>query len=465
MLHDAGAQVLVSEDGARRVTGTPDGRRLSHVGPENLVYVIYTSGSTGEPKGVCVRHRALVNVLCSMRELVEMTSSDRLLAVTSVSFDIAALELYLPLISGATVVLATREMTLSARQLHEAIESYGVTVMQATPATWRLMLHGGWKGAPSLVALCGGEALTPDLAEALLARTGRLWNVYGPTETTVWSAAGAVRRGQLPITIGRPIANTQLHILDAQLQPVPIGVRGELYIGGEGVSPGYLNRPTLTAEHFVVNPFTGGSDASDRLFRTGDRARRLADGSIEVIGRLDNQVKIHGFRIELGEVEAALRRHPIVRDAAVIARGETLVAYIVPAQAAPDPREMRAFLHSLLPAYMLPAVFVSLPALPLTRAGKVDRRSLSEENPAPPAPAFVAPRTPAEETLATLYAQVLGLEKVGVHDNFFDLGGGSIQILEIIARAESGGVHLAPDAFFEHQTVSEIAASLNQVQG
>lgn len=462
MLTDAGAQVLVSGDGVRRLTGTPDGR-LSSVSSDNLVYVIYTSGSTGEPKGVCVRHRALVNVLCAMRELVGMTSSDRLLAVTSVSFDIAALELYLPLISGATVVLATREMTQSARQLHEAIESYGVTVMQATPATWRLMLQGGWPGAPSLVALCGGEALTPDLAEALLARTGRLWNLYGPTETTVWSAAGAVRRGQLPITIGRPIANTQLHILDAQLQPVPIGVRGELYIGGHGVSPGYLNRPALTAERFVVNPFAGET----RLFRTGDRARRLADGSIDVIGRLDNQVKIHGFRIELGEIEAALQRHPNVRGAAVIARGETLVAYVVPTatEGSLDSRELRAFLHSLLPAYMLPAVYVSLPALPLTRAGKVDRRALSEEHPAPPPPAFVAPRTPAEETLATLYAQVLGLEKVGVHDNFFDLGGGSIQILEIIARAESGGVHLAPDAFFEHQTVSEIAASLNQVQG
>jgi hybrid polyketide synthase/nonribosomal peptide synthetase FtdB len=466
MLHDAGALVLVSEDGVRRLVGTPDGHRPSGPGPDNLVYVIYTSGSTGEPKGVCVRHRALVNVLCSMRELLRMTSSDRLLAVTSLSFDIAALELYLPLISGATVVLATREMTQSARQLHEAIESYGVTVMQATPATWRLMLQGGWQGAPSLGALCGGEALTPDLAEALLARTGRLWNLYGPTETTVWSAAGAVRRGQLPITIGQPIANTQLHILDAQLQPVPIGVRGELYIGGDGVSPGYLNRPALTAERFVVNPFAGERGASERLFRTGDRARRLADGSIEVIGRLDNQVKIHGFRIELGEIEAALQRHPNVRGAAVIARSETLVAYVVPAtEGSLDSRELRAFLHSLLPAYMLPAVIVSLPALPLTRAGKVDRRALSEENPAPAPPAFVAPRTPAEETLATLYAQVLGLEKVGVHDNFFDLGGGSIQILEIIARAESGGVHLAPDAFFEHQTVSEIAASLNQVQG
>ncbi len=457
MLQDAGAPALLSDAGVQQLTAASDRGPLAKVTAGNLAYVIYTSGSTGEPKGVCIRHRSLVNLLCSMRRLLGITASDRLLAVTSVSFDIAALELYLPLISGATVVLATREMTLSARKLQDAIAAHGVTVMQATPAAWRMLLQGGWQGAPSLVALCGGEALTPDLAEQLLHKTASLWNLYGPTETTVWSSAWEVRRGQ-PITIGRPIANTQLHVLDAQLQPVPIGVRGELYIGGDGVSQGYLNRPELTTQRFIANPFSHA--AGDRLFRTGDQARRLVDGSIEVIGRLDTQVKIHGFRIELGEIEAALRRHPDVRDAAVVARGEHLVAYVDSAQPALEPRVLRAFLQTLLPAYMLPAVFVSLPNLPLTRAGKVDRRALIDQNPAPPAPAFVAPRTAAEQTLATLYAQALGLERVGVHDNFFDLGGGSIQILEIIARAEAGGVHLAPDAFFEHQTVAELAASL-----
>ena len=453
MLQDAAAQVLVNDTGLQRLSTT--GPDL----PDDLVYILYTSGSTGEPKGVCVQQRALVNLLSSMRELVGLQPGDRLLAVTSLSFDIAALELYLPLISGASVVLATHEMTLNAGRLAHAIVEYGVTVMQATPATWRLLLTGGWRGAPSLTALCGGEALTPDLAEQLLQRTGTLWNVYGPTETTVWSAAGMVRRGQ-PITIGRPIANTQLHVLDPHLHPVPTGVRGELYIGGDGVSPGYLNRPDLTAARFVANPFATGNADPGRLFRTGDQARRLADGSIEVIGRLDDQVKIHGFRIELGEIEAVLSRHPSVREAAVVARENSLVAYVVPAGGALEPGELRGFLHSLLPAYMLPAVFVSMPALPLTRAGKVDRRALREQHTALPTSAFVAARTPAEETLATLYAQVLGLERVGIHDNFFDLGGGSIQILEIIARAEADGVHLAPDAFFEHQTVAEIAASL-----
>ena len=462
MLRDADARVLVN-DGSLTPLQTNGKQAASQVpSADDLAYVIYTSGSTGEPKGVCVRQRALVNLLWSMRDLVGIEAGDRLLAVTSVSFDIAALELYLPLLCGATVVLATRDMTTNSRTLRDAIAGHGISIMQATPALWRMMLQGGWRGGCiPLVALCGGEALTRELADQLLPHVATLWNVYGPTETTVWSAAAKVERGG-PITIGRPVANTRLHVLDGRLEPVPIGVVGELYIGGDGVSPGYLHRPSLTAERFI--------DAlGERLFRTGDRARRLRDGSIELLGRLDDQVKIHGFRIELGEIEAALHRHPGIRDAAVVAPrrpgGEQgLVAYIVPTgDVAPDRRELHAFLRGVLPAYMVPATYIPVPELPLTQAGKVDRRRLAAANPTPDAVDFVAPRTSVERMLATAYAQVLGIEQVGIHDNFFDLGGGSIQILEIIVRAEADGVRLTPDAFFEHQTIAELAAGVNGV--
>ncbi len=463
---DLGAAIRIHRVDSTRVAGTNrEAAAPRRAEAERLAYVIYTSGSTGEPKGVLVRQRALVNLLWSMRHVLELGPGDTLLAVTSVSFDIAALELYLPLIVGATVVLASTDMTRDRRLLQQAIATHRVRVMQATPATWRMMLQGDWAGDPGLVALSGGEPLTPELADRLLDRVGGLWNLYGPTETTVWSAAGRVRRGQRPITIGRPIANTQLYVLDTHLQPVPIGAMGELFIGGDGVSPGYLNRPALTAERFLANPF--GTDG-DRLFRTGDRARYLPDGSIDLLGRLDEQVKIHGFRIELGEIEATLSRHPAVRAAAVIAEeinggDKRLVGYVVPAGTrAPSAAELRTFLRTVLPAYMVPAVFVPLGELPLTTTGKIDRRAL----PAPDLDAarrsFVAPHSALEQRLAEIYARVLGLERVGVHDNFFDLGGGSIQILEIIVQVESDGLSLTPETFFEHQTVAAVAAFLER---
>jgi amino acid adenylation domain-containing protein len=484
MLRDASARLLLTDRSlakgvssgvvARPLNGAPSssGDRAA-AGPRpgvtagSLAYVIYTSGSTGLPKGVLVRHRALANVLWAMQRLLELGGHDTLLAVTSVSFDIAALELFLPLIAGATVVLATRDMTLDRRKLQDALVRHGVTIMQATPAMWRMMLQGDWPGDPELVALCGGEPLTPDLAERLLDRVGRLWNVYGPTETTVWSCAGKVRRGQRPITVGRPIANTQLYVLDHHLQPVPTGATGELYIGGDGVALGYLNRPELTAEKFLPNPFADGPGTDARLFRTGDRARYRADGSVELLGRLDDQVKIHGFRVELGEVESVLSRHSAVRQVAVVARqhaagGRSLVAYFVPVRMPPPTAaELRTFLREVLPAYMVPAVFVPLAELPLTRSGKVDRCALPVAAPSPVSPPFVAPRSQLEERLAGTYAQVLGVERVGIHDNFFDLGGGSIQILEIIVRAQADGLILKPELFFEHQTVAELATFLS----
>jgi len=474
MLQDAHACLLLTHSGAARSSGgdvlvhaIEDLETGSHalqtdrsVSPRDLAYVIYTSGSTGAPKGVLVPHRAVVNLLWSMRRLLGIGAGDRLLAVTSMSFDIAALEVFLPLIAGATIVLATERMRKDRRALTDAIARHGVNVMQATPATWRMMLQGEWAGKADLTALSGGEPLPPDLAEQLLERVGHLWNVYGPTETTIWSSAGEVRPGQHPITIGRPIANTELYIFDAHREPVPIGVIGELYIGGDGVSLGYVGRTDLTAERFVPNPFADGV-RHERLFRTGDRARYRPDGTIELLGRFDDQVKINGFRVELGEVESALSRHPAVRQAAVVARaGGSLLAYVVPgSDPAPDPADLRAFLRDMLPAYMVPPVFVAVDSLPLSPAGKVDRRALPGVT-APSGEGYVAPRTDLEAQLAAAYARVLGVERVGIHDNFFDLGGGSIQILEIIAREQGADLTLTPELFFLHQSVAELASAL-----
>ena len=299
----------------------------------NLAYVIYTSGSTGEPKGVQIPHRAVVNFLESMRQQPGLTEHDVLLAVTTLSFDIAALELFLPLIVGARVVLVSRPVATDGSQLVKQLADTKATVVQATPVTWRLLLEAGWASSAQLTVLCGGEDLPRELAQQLLARAEAVWNLYGPTETTIWSAVAKVEPTDGPVPIGRPIANTQFYLLDRYLQPVPVGVPGELYIGGAGVARGYLNRPELTADRFIVDPFSATPYA--RLYRTGDLARYRPDGTLEYLGRSDLQVKLSGFRIELGEIEAALSQHPIVRQAVVLAREDSpgdkrLVAYVVP---------------------------------------------------------------------------------------------------------------------------------------
>ena len=303
--------------------------------PENLAYVIYTSGSTGKPKGVQIEHSAIANFLHSMRQILGMTAGDSLMAVTTLSFDIAALELFLPLTVGARLVVVGRDVATDGARLIERLTQDNITFFQATPATWRLLLEAGWKGTPSLTMLCGGEALPRDLADRLLPRGACLWNLYGPTETTIWSAAARVEAVTGPVPIGRPIANTQIYVLDAHMQPVPIGVTGELYIGGEGLARGYLGRGELTTERFLPNPFHDRPGA--RVYRTGDQARWRNDGTIELLGRLDGQVKIRGHRIEIGEIEAVLRSHPTVREAVVLAREEApgdkrLAAYIVNAE-------------------------------------------------------------------------------------------------------------------------------------
>jgi amino acid adenylation domain-containing protein len=422
------------------------------VNAKNLAYVIYTSGSTGKPKGVAIPHSAVVNFLKSMQHQPGITESDVLLAVTTISFDIAALELYLPLITGARLVLATREVASDGRLLKELINTVGVTVMQATPASWRILLAAQWNGSPQLKILCGGEGLTRDLAQRLLERGCTVWNLYGPTETTIWSTVCKVEVSLLSralVPIGHPIANTQTYILDSCFQPVPVGVIGELYIGGVGVARGYLNRPELTTERFINSPFS----VDNRLYKTGDLVRYLPDGNIEYISRIDNQVKIRGYRIELGEIENILSAHPQVREAIAIVRsvgvGEAtlneysspekqIVAYITSKHETPTPEHLRDFLKQKLPDYMIPIAFVRLDKFPLTPSGKVDRRAL-------PKPTvsdfcqhnqFIAPSSDTEQKLAKIWSEVLNIQQVGVKDNFFEIGGNSLSAIHLIASIE-----------------------------
>jgi amino acid adenylation domain-containing protein/FkbM family methyltransferase len=437
---------------------------------EQLAYVLYTSGSTGQPKGVEITHGAVVNFLQAMQQAPGFTAADTLLAVTTLSFDIAGLELYLPLVTGGRVVIASREEALDPERLRARMAAVGCTVMQATPATWRALVAAGCAGAPRLKILCGGEALAPDLAAALLPRCAELWNMYGPTETTIWSTVERVRTAApdgLAIPIGRPIANTQVYVLDAHGQLVPPGVVGELYIGGAGVARGYRGRAALTAERFVPSPFVPGA----RLYRTGDLARWLPDGRLVCLGRTDQQVKIRGFRVEPGEIEAAIARHPAVREVVVTARahgpGETqLVAYVVAPRAPADLEDaLRGLIRATAPEYMVPAAFVPLAALPRTANGKVDRKAL----PAPPAAAgrrsgAVAPRTPTEEMLLGLFQDVLGRGDFGVHDSFFDLGGHSLMAARLMSQLSAAtGTDLPLRILFERPSVAALADAVDAV--
>jgi len=463
----------------------------SAAGPEDLAYVIFTSGSTGRPKGVQIPHRSAVNFLWSMRRRPGLTAGDILLAVTTLSFDIAVLELYLPLLTGGRVVIASADAAADGAQLAELLETSEATVMQATPATWRMLLAAGWEGSPSLrKVLCGGEALTADLAEALLARGVELWNMYGPTETTVWSTTCRVEAAEPPITIGRPIANTQTYILDDRLQPVPAGVVGELYIGGDGVARGYLNRPELTAERFLPDPFVSAPGANGRsgnvsgqIYRTGDLARYLPGGDLLFLGRRDHQVKVRGFRIELGDVEAALGEHPAVHQSVVVARGSgdgrRLAAYLVLREGADGPSagDLRRFLRRRLPDYMVPADFTTLDELPLTPNNKVDRRALPDPEPSGRRleTPFVPPRNELEERLAALCAQTLGWHAngprpdgrptIGIHDNFFDLGGNSLLATRLIFQVrEHFQVQIPLRYLFAEPTVAGLAKAVEAGQ-
>jgi len=432
-------------------------------------YVIYTSGSTGQPKGVAVTQRNLVNLLLSMQAEPGIAPEDRLLAVTTLSFDIAALELFLPVIAGARVVLADRNAAADGRALRRLVQTEGITVMQATPATWRLLLEAGWPEGHRLKMLCGGEALSRDLADALLPH-GELWNMYGPTETTVWSVASRVQAGSGLVPLGHPIANTQLYVLDSKQQLLPIGVAGELCIGGEGVAEGYFHRPDQTEKSFLPDPFHPGTNR--RIYRTGDTVRRLGDGTLEFLGRSDQQVKIRGFRVELQEVESVLHQHSAVRQAVALGCNDEhgfkrLVAYIVPSgPARPDPPDLRQWLSTRLPSYMVPSFFVFLDAIPQTPNGKVDRKALPlPDQPARQSEEFVAPRTDLEVTLAAICADVLHLDRISVSASLFDLGADSLHIFQIVSRAAQAGTILSAGQITRLQNIAALAREAENITG
>src|SRR3989442_854352 len=398
-----------------------DHRTLPGADPQRLAYVLYTSGSTGKPKGVEIQHSAVISCLLAMQREPGLTAKDTMLAVTTLSFDIAGLELYMPLISGGRVVIASYDDFRDPLRLTKRIRDSHCSVMQATPATWRALVDAGWRGSSTLKVLCGGESLPPDLAKELLPRCRELWNMYGPTETTIWSTVHRGTSAAGPIPIGRPIANTQTFVLDAYRNPVPEGAVGELYIGGAGLARGYMRRPELTRERFIESPFEPGA----RLYRTGDLARWVPGRYLECLGRVDNQVKVRGFRIELGEVEVAMSNHEAIAQCVVVAREDSpgdkrLVAYFeLRPGAVPNVAALRAHLAKALPEYMMPSTFVPLNKLPLTPNGKIDRKAL-------PAPAeqdiqvhgeFVSPRDPLEQALAQIWAKVLRVKRLGLRDN------------------------------------------------
>jgi amino acid adenylation domain-containing protein len=426
-------------------------------------YLIYTSGSTGRPKGVEVGHFAVANFLRSMAREPGLTSVDRMLSVTSISFDIAALEIFLPLVTGGSVQVASGMVTSDGFRLAELIESSGATVLQATPSTYRLLLEAGWKGRPGLRLFVGGEALSRELAGQLLARGSELWNLYGPTETTIWSAVQRVLPGQGPVPIGHPIDHTTIYVLDANAEPVPQGVVGELYIGGAGVANGYFQRPELTEQRFLKDPFAAG-----RMYRTGDAGRLRSDGAIEYLGRLDQQVKIRGHRIEPGEIEQALRENASVRDAVVIAREDRsgdvkLVAYYL-TNAPVAVEELRQLLERRLPEHMVPAALVLLEVFPLTPNGKLDRKALPKpaEEPQALVPK-IAPRDELERQLAAVWQDVLGTPAPGVRDSFFRNGGDSLLAVRLFARIEQRLKIALPLALLaEEPTIEHLAASIHE---
>jgi amino acid adenylation domain-containing protein len=490
MLTDSGAKFMMASAAAAGLATTvtvlsmqealagarhhADQEPAAVVGSHDLLYVLYTSGSTGKPKGVQVTHRNAVNFLWSMRQAPGIGPDDRLLAITTISFDIAGLELFLPLVSGAAVVLADAFAAKDGAELLRLVEAEGITMLQATPSSWRMMLDAGWERPLPLVALSGGEALSRELAGRLLARTRALWNMYGPTETTVWSTVKQVTQVAEEISVGRPIANTQVYVLDERGRPAGVGTVGELCIAGDGVARGYLNRPDHMAEKFVANPFADEPGAL--LYRTGDLARLLPTGELQCLGRLDQQVKIRGYRIEPSEIEHALISLDEVREAVVVAHppqggAARLVAYVVPAaHLTPVPGKAhisrwQKALAAELPAYMVPSEVIILDAMPLTLNGKVDRNALPQPaGPRPLAPAepvLSRPRTAMEKLVATVWQEYLGGELPGVFDDFFHLGGHSLVAVRVMARLQQEtGLRLPLATLFEHPTVEGLAAAL-----
>jgi amino acid adenylation domain-containing protein len=470
-LPDSAARVVSLDGDAPKIAACGDSPlTLDNNDPNGVAYVIYTSGSTGKPKGVQVPHRAVVNFLNSMRLEPGFSPSDVMIAVTTLSFDIAVLELFLPLSLGGRVEIVDRETAMDGEKLKNALRESGATVMQATPSTWRLLLAAGWTGSPTLRILCGGEAFPVDLVGQLLPKAAEIWNMYGPTETTVWSTCLRVTDPSKPPSIGRPIANTSTYIVDSLMQPVPVGVPGELCIGGAGVTLRYLNRPELTHANFIPNPF--GNDLGEIIYKTGDMAAYGADGTINYFGRIDTQVKIRGFRIELGEIEAAIVTHETVEQVVVIKvepkpNDVRIAAYIKTKKGAEvDGAALRNHVRGKLPEYMVPQHFIALETFPLTPAGKIDRKQLSAtfSLSEPSSANFAPPATETQASIAAIWREVLGYGTIGINDNFFDIGGHSLLVTQIISRVRRDmAVELSMRRFFEMPTVALQAEYLDAV--
>ncbi|MDT7796768.1 MAG: hypothetical protein QOI78_201 [Actinomycetota bacterium] len=445
-------------DTALATTPAADGAAVTG---DDIAYVIYTSGSTGRPKGVRVTHRGLANLLRSMAAKPGFGEQDTMLALTTVCFDIAALELFLPLTTGGTVEVAPAEVTRDGELLVRHLARTRPTHLQATPATWRMLLAAGWPGDRQLSVFCGGEALPRALADDLLPRAREVWNLYGPTETTIWSSAGRVTAG--PITLGEPVTNTTLNVLDDAMRPVAPGEPGELWIGGDGVAAGYLRRPELTAERFRPDP---ADPARGVLYRTGDLVRTLPGGQLEYVNRVDNQIKLHGFRIEPGEIESLLRGRPEIADAVVLLDGDKLTGYLDCAGPPPSAASLRAFLGSHLPEYMIPSAFRVVDEFPLTGNGKVDRRALAEQGGQLPTGPRAEPATPTERLLTEIFAEVLDCPLPGADDSFLELGGHSLLLARLAAEiAARTGIALPVADVYQLSRPRELAAHLDSLAG
>lgn len=480
VLEDSGVSLVLTDraelypahpslDPTRPLADNDDAVTLPPSDPGRIAYLLYTSGSTGRPNGVPIGHSSLLNHLRSMAASPGLAPGDRLLAITTPTFDISILEMLLPLSVGATTVLYGQELLLAPQRLADVLVTDRISHLQATPAYWRMLIDSGWEGLPHLTALCGGEALDAPLARKLISRTKELWNVYGPTEATIWASALKVtashaESGKVPV--GGLLDNTHLHVLDTYMEPLPRGLPGELYIGGSCLSPGYWNRPALAAARFVPNPFYDEKSPALRLYRTGDAVVRQADGEIEFIGRTDFQVKLRGYRIEIGEIEDKLLRESIVEQAIVTldAENERLIAYVLMRDLPSDDdgateRRLRQALSAQLPRYMVPTAFVLMEEFPLNPNGKVDRKQLPMPQVSTTRAAPVLARTDTEETLLAIWKTVLQRQDIGVDDNFFDLGGDSIIGVQIVAKAQAKGLKLEPTQIFELQTVAAQAAA------
>ncbi|WP_237449143.1 amino acid adenylation domain-containing protein, partial [Paenibacillus sp. OT2-17] len=440
------------------------------VQPHHLAYVIYTSGSTGKPKGVMISHKALTNFLISMGEQPGLTEQDKLLAVTTYCFDIAGLELYLPLIKGAQCYICSSKNIKDAERLKREIQRIKPTIMQATPVTWTLLFQADWKNEENMKVLCGGEALSETLKSYFVHNSCDAWNMFGPTETTIWSTIQKIDADK-PISIGKPIANTQIYILDKHLRPVPVGLPGELFISGSGLARGYWNQPELTAEKFIDNPF----NPETKLYRTGDLCRWLSDGSIEYVGRMDYQVKIRGFRIELSEVEGQVRTYPGIDDCVVIAKeqegNKQLIAYCLlnnseSGKPPLDPKEVRNYLKTFLPFYMIPAFFIELDKLPLTPNGKIDRKELMNRRIELATTRKIhLPQSDVEHQVLAVWKKLLNVDDLSTDDAFFDVGGNSFSAAEMIGRVkELLECDISVTALFKYPTVKELSAYITETR-